>query len=95
MARAAAAGHGPSAVLVAGSIYHERLHGTDDTADEASVLTQEAVFLRRYIGRAVLRLSTADRRFLERHIDQLRAQAARIGPSFQTARGPSVPDVVQ
>ena len=69
----AAAGHAPSVVLVAASIFHEQLH--DHTDDEASVLTQEAAFLRRYIGRTLLRLSTEDRRFLEQHIDQLRARA--------------------
>lgn len=91
----ATAGHTPSAVLVAGSIFHEGLHGTVKAVDEASALTQEAAFLQRYIGRTILRLSTADRRFLERHIDQLRARATRIVPSFQTVRGPTVQDVVQ
>jgi hypothetical protein len=89
----AAAGHAPSVVLVAASIFHERLQ--DHTDDEASVLTQEAAFLQRYIGRTLLRLSTLDRRFLERHIDQLRARAKRIAPSFQKARGVSDQDVIQ
>jgi len=88
-----AAGHAPSVVLVAASIFHERLH--DHTDDEASVLTQEAAFLQGYIGRTLLRLSTLDRRFLERHIDQLRARAKRIAPSFQKARGVSDQDVIQ
>jgi hypothetical protein len=89
----AAAGHAPSVVLVAASIFHERLH--DHTDDEGSVLTQEAAFLQRYIGRTLLRLGTEDRRFLERHIDQLRARAKRIVPSFQNVRGPSAQDVIQ
>jgi hypothetical protein len=89
----AAAGHAPSVVLVAASIFHEQLH--DHTDDEATVLTREAVFLQRYIGRALLRLSTEDRRFLERHVDQLRARAKRIVPSFQSVRDASIQDVVQ
>jgi len=89
----AAAGHAPSVVLVAASIFHEQLH--DHTDDETTVLTQEAVFLQRYIGRTLLRLSTEDRRFLERHVDQLRARAKRIVPSFQSVREASIQDVVQ
>jgi hypothetical protein len=91
----AAAGHAPSTVLVAGCIFHEWLHGNDEADDEASVLSREAGFLQSYIGRALLRLSTEDRRFLERHIDQLRARAKRIVPTLQYARGPSAQDVVQ
>jgi hypothetical protein len=91
----AAAGHPPSLALIAGSIFHERLHGTDDTLDEARVLTQEPEFLQRYVRRTLVLLSTADRRFLERHIDQLRARARRIVPFFQSVRGPSVQDVMQ
>jgi len=89
----AAAGHAPSVVLVAASIFHEQLH--DQTDDETTVLTQEAVFLQRYIGRTLLRLSTEDRRFLERHVDQLRARAKQIVPSFQSVREASIQDVVQ
>ena len=89
----AATGHAPSVVLVAASIFHEQLH--DHTDDETTVLTQEAVFLQRYIGRTLLRLSTEDRRFLERHVDQLRARAKRIVPSFQSVREASIQDVVQ
>ena len=91
----AAAGHAPSAALVAGSIVHEKLHGTDAVIDEARVLVKEAEFLERYISRTLLALSTADRRFLERHIDQLRARAKRIVPSFQSVLGPSAEDVIQ
>jgi hypothetical protein len=91
----AAAGHAPSAVLVAASIFHELLHGTDDPVDEASVLTKEAEFLQRYISRTLLHMSTEDRRFLERHIDQLRARAKRIVPSLQNVRGPSAHEVAQ
>ena len=80
-------------VLVAASIFHEQLH--DHTDDEATVLTREAVFLQRYIGRTLLRLSTEDRRFLERHVDQLRARAKRIVPSFQSVREALIQDVVQ
>jgi hypothetical protein len=92
----ATAGHAPSAVLVASSIFHTKgLHGTDDAIDEPRVLTQEAAFLQRYISRTFLHLSTADRWFLEWHIDQLRALAKRIVPSFQNVRGPSVQEVIQ
>ena len=91
----AAAGHAPSAVLVAGCIFHEWLHRNDDVDDEASVLTKEAGFLQGYIARTLVRLSTDDRRFLQRHIDQLRARAKRIVPTLQYTRKPSTQNVIQ
>src|SRR6185503_11743869 len=78
----AASGHAPSAVLVAGSLFHELIHGADEALDESHVLAREATTLQEYVIQHLLDLSVVDRRFLERHIDQLRARAQGIVSSF-------------
>jgi hypothetical protein len=78
MFQSAERGFAPDIVLVAATILHEMQHAVGDGSDERGALLTEMRFVRSYVKHNLVRLATAERRWLERQADELGYRASKV-----------------